>query len=642
MADLSVNSLTIEELLKKLRGREWLIPQFQREFVWSVVDVIELVHSILCARPIGMATIWEQADSTALELDALSLPDRGVPGNEELRQRFCDSNENPRKVFAVLDGLQRCSAVAQAFGGFRTTHGDYRTSGRYFLNVAASDPLEQIIFLKEADVISKHYNNDATCISQGYFPLSSNISGEAFLGQWLRYIQAIRDPAFYANGQFPASEELERRNTVLKRAFEGISKTKLAVYIVPDSYSLADICEIFEKLNTTGTKVSTVDLIHSWLYAETNGNAAGRIKLREWIDDFGQKEGANGWSDSTDRPELIVQMSTACYLALEVKAPPRKIGRAPVLSITSVKAGDLLATPTIHWQQIISSSDQLARYLYEFQLTVAGGLFPWKWCPYPVISAIYVALRFHSSFDASDTHRWGIDELNSLFRAFFWRNALTNRYDQGFLTQIGIDIKEFKRFLNLRYNYPTGALWAAAIEPELNRLIARPLPSSDDLLGYVTDGRPGGAMQKALYLPMLATADKDLLNDTISLRYPSQNSEAQLHHIYPRDWCRNNATGILANLLNLRVAGQDWVNSVANLMPLSRQSNNVWKAKNPGLVLAEQQLDYVHLSAILQNIWIDETCFAALQRGADGLEEFWRHRANLIVEDLLRRTRITI
>ena len=180
MSDLSVTSLSIEELLRKLRGREWLIPQFQREFVWTIGDVIDLVHSILCARPIGMATIWAQQDDSTLELGPLSILDKNPHNNEEIRRKFCDSEDNPRKVYAVLDGLQRCTAIAMAFGGFRSSHGDYRTSGRYYLNVAAPDPLEQIVYVKESEVRSKHLDNDATCISMGYFPLSSNIGGEPF------------------------------------------------------------------------------------------------------------------------------------------------------------------------------------------------------------------------------------------------------------------------------------------------------------------------------------------------------------------------------------------------------------------------------------------------------------------------------
>ena len=77
------------------------------------------------------------------------------------------------------------------------------------------------------------------------------------------------------------------------RSFEGLMATKLAVNIVPSSYSLSEICEIFEVLNTTGTKVSTVDLIHSWLFSETSRDKSP-ILLRDWIDRLGEQAGAVG------------------------------------------------------------------------------------------------------------------------------------------------------------------------------------------------------------------------------------------------------------------------------------------------------------------------------------------------------------
>src|ERR1039458_4579879 len=144
MSDLNVTSVSVDELLKRLRAREWLVPKFQRDFVWNTQNVIDLIHSILCARPIGMATIWEQPDEPALELGPLSLPDRSVDG-DSIRTEFCDSETNPKKVFTILDGLQRCTAIAMAFGGFRSTHGGLKPSGRYYLNVSERDPLEQIV-----------------------------------------------------------------------------------------------------------------------------------------------------------------------------------------------------------------------------------------------------------------------------------------------------------------------------------------------------------------------------------------------------------------------------------------------------------------------------------------------------------------
>ena len=77
-------------------------------------------------------------------------------------------------------------------------------------------------------------------------------------------------------------------------------------------------------------------------------------------------------------------------------------------------------------------------------------------------------------------------------------------------------------------------------------------------------------------------------------------------------------------------------------MPLSRQSNNIWKAKNPGQVLVERQIDFAHSQTTLKDAYIDEDCFLHLRRGADGLRDFWDRRAELIVVDLLSKTNITI
>lgn len=641
MADLMVTSLSVGELLTKLRAREWLIPQFQREFVWTIQDVIDFVYSILNARPVGMATLWEQADESQLALEPMSLPDINEIGNGTVIQ-FCDATENPKKIYAILDGKQRCTAIAMVFGGFHSNHKSFKVSGRFFLNVAEKDPAKQVVFIKEHEIGRKGYDKEASCISNGLFPLSTGVKKEGILEQWMRYIQEIRNPANYPDSHLPDEEELERRNSVLKRSFDGIIRTKLAVYIVPETYDLADVCEIFETLNISGVKVSTVDLVHSWLYADT-ANDTKQILLRDWISEFGQKDGANGWA-SNDRPDLMVQMSTACYVALEEKPKPRpfKGGVAKKAEeISSVKADDLLRTPTQHWKNIINNDAVLAEFLGDFQRLVGGGYFPWTSCPYPISALIYVALRFHKYADSPDKHPWGIEELNAIFRAFFWRNALTNRYDQGFLTQIGTDIKEMKKWLNRRPKYKSANQWAKEVSPHLDNLIDKRLPDLDQLKDDLTDALPAGALGKALILPMVATAKKDLVNRELSLEFPmSQN--LQMHHIYPKNWCQDNKVGELAVLLDKEKANRDWVNSVVNLMPLSRESNNVWKTKQPGQVLGERGITYEESRKILQSAFIDKECFDYLKIGDKLIKEFWTHRAELIAQDLLERMKFVI
>ena len=75
MSDLQVSSITVPVLLKKLRTREWLVPQFQRDFVWSNAAIISLVNSIIDSRPVGMVTLWEQQEDTTLKLEPVSVAD---------------------------------------------------------------------------------------------------------------------------------------------------------------------------------------------------------------------------------------------------------------------------------------------------------------------------------------------------------------------------------------------------------------------------------------------------------------------------------------------------------------------------------------------------------------------------------------
>jgi hypothetical protein len=631
MSSLDVTAVTVPVLLDKLRKHEWQIPQFQRDFVWTVPAVIELVSSILASRPIGMATLWEQSATKEVPLEPIWIADAGGP------RSIGPKDQRPHQTYAILDGRQRCTAIAMAFGGLRAEDGKYKFSGRFYLNVATEDLVERVQYLKETDVKRLGYINDAACIGNGLFPLSSSVAGEELLGQWMRYLQQLRNPANYPK-EPPSTEELNRRDTILKDAFQGLVATKLAVYIVPSTYHLADVCEIFETLNLTGTKVSTVDLIHSWLYSETSSDPQGLLRLREWISDFGQKDGATGWSSVEDRPELITQIVTACYVSADQKTPPRKVYGIGAGQISSLKAADLLATPAQHWRLVMSNDDLLASFIGDFQRVVADGAFPYTSSPYPISAAIYVGLRWHLHFDKP---KWAQDDLNSLYRAFFWRNCLANRYDQGFLTKIEKDIKSLKQILSTRQEYRLANEWAKEADKGLAALMeASIVPSRSALEDLLTDGRQTGATQKALTLPMLARAQRDFIEPQVKIGYPS--ADVELHHIYAKAWCSSNKSGSLGYLLDKSKAGRDWVNSTANLIPMSRKSNNRWKAKLPGQILEEMHASFTMVREGAEQAFIDEAAFGMLLNGATEMLSFWKHRAGLLASDLIARTQITL
>jgi hypothetical protein len=636
MAALEVTSVTVPDVLEKLRRREWLIPEFQRDFVWSISDVIDLVASILDARPIGMATLWAQPDTGQLSLEPISVPD----DTEELEQKlryFSVTAENPKKIWAILDGKQRCTAIALAFGGLKAQNPIFRFAGRFFLDVTADDATQQVVFKRDKEIKKAGLTSDAACIAKGLFPLAP-LEGQDLAEQWMGYLSFIHNPKYYEGNVLPAEEELDRRDRVLKKAFKGLTGTKLAVYIVPDNYSLGEICDIFEKLNTTGARVSTVDLIHSWLYSDTEKLLPKPVLLRNWLDELGSLDGAVGWSSSSDRPELIAQFVTACYIALDRKVPARPF-KGNTSSSPSIKSGDLLATPTAHWLDVMGETDRFASYLLDFQTTVAEGPFSYDRCPYPASAGIYIALRWYSDKDAPDDKAWGRNDIDALYRAFFWRNALRGRYDQGFLTKLGIDLRDLKAILASRKRFPSSSTWVDHASKDLNKIVEA--PSREDVVGSLLAGNRVGATAKALTLLMIAKTQKDLIDPGTSLRHPSLES-VELHHIFPRAWCENNKTGALSEILQAKEDGKNYVSSVANLMPLSRKSNNLWKQKAPGQMLQERGISYETNQLNFGSVFIDETGFNLLLQGAAGIPDFWNHRAAQIADALMRRMEIVL
>jgi uncharacterized protein with ParB-like and HNH nuclease domain len=148
---LKVESVGIAGVLERLHSNTWLIPSFQRDFVWSEADVTSLALSVIEARPIGMATLWEQPQDGDLKLIPASIDDtqNGVSKSVTLAD---DADARPNQFFAVLDGRQRSTALAMAFGGLRASDARRRFSGRYFLDVTHDDPTERVRYIREPQV----------------------------------------------------------------------------------------------------------------------------------------------------------------------------------------------------------------------------------------------------------------------------------------------------------------------------------------------------------------------------------------------------------------------------------------------------------------------------------------------------------
>jgi hypothetical protein len=111
----------------------------------------------------------------------------------------------------------------------------------------------------------------------------------------------------------------------------------------------------------------------------------------------------------------------------------------------------------------------------------------------------------------------------------------------------------------------------------------------------------------------------------------------EIHHVFPEAWCEaNNAGDLRAHL------GEDdeneRVSAVVNLMPLSRKSNNAWRASDPAKVIADEALTYANRRAACDAALIDQEAFRYL--GSKQPIQFWKHRARAIAQDLHSRMQL--
>ena len=121
MSGIKIEAISIGELLSNLFENRYLIPEFQRDFVWKEDQILGLLNSILVAKPIGMITVWEQEFESQLPLENIKVEDRD---NSKLINYDKFFSENPVKnnraalpasYHVILDGKQRSTAIAMAF-----------------------------------------------------------------------------------------------------------------------------------------------------------------------------------------------------------------------------------------------------------------------------------------------------------------------------------------------------------------------------------------------------------------------------------------------------------------------------------------------------------------------------------------------
>tara|TARA_R110002072_G_scaffold94742_2_gene209118 strand:- start:833 stop:2401 length:1569 start_codon:yes stop_codon:yes gene_type:complete len=206
--------LYIPAIFRDIKSGKIRIPMFQRGFVWKQTQLLELLESVHRGYPIGSLLFWN-VDSEEMKTDFsadLPFPHPPIEGNVDF----------------VLDGMQRVSSL---FGAFHD---------RPAVPVER-DPFAVVYDLSDQVFLPASKRNEA-CVD-----LRSVFSPRLMLSEHSRLSELAN------------AESLIDRVLDLQRSFQE--------YLIPivriGDRTPREVVQIFERVNSTGTRLSAVDFMRA-------------------------------------------------------------------------------------------------------------------------------------------------------------------------------------------------------------------------------------------------------------------------------------------------------------------------------------------------------------------------------------------
>lgn len=230
-----VTNATIEDLLSWIKQGIIALPEMQRPFVWSSSKVRDLIDSLYNGYPIGYIVTWQNPTA--------NLKDKTTSENKKI----------------IIDGQQRLTALKAALDGEK--------------------------------IITKQYESERIAISfkpstEEFATLNAAIKKDPL---W------INDIAQFFNVNYSSfsyitenAERLKMEPDKLGRVLQKLSliqQAEIGNIELDSELTIDEVTDIFNRINSTGTSLSSADLVMSRLSADKDH---GGNNLRKQIEYFVQ------------------------------------------------------------------------------------------------------------------------------------------------------------------------------------------------------------------------------------------------------------------------------------------------------------------------------------------------------------------
>jgi hypothetical protein len=434
---LSPETPDIASLVSAIDRGEIKVPQFQRRFVWSEGDALDLLDSIANNYPIGSLLLWKTNDKLAVDRN---IGEFQLPETDDL---------TPTDY--VLDGQQRLTVIYSCLGA------DPKAEG-----FAASYNLVDEEFVATPNEAHVHM-----------FPLRL-IYRTTDLLNFRTALQTHQDAA-------SLQERLDHLVSVLTRY-------KVPVVILKD-LTVEEVCPIFERINSSGTRLSTYDLMVAATWS-TN------FDLNEKVDEISLTLAPKNYDDISGDTVL------KCLSAIKFASTKRE----DMLKLRELDSGEMDELVAKTKDALLKAVDLLST---EF------GVYSLDFLPYEVH---LVALTFIFERAKNLNH-----EQVARVREWFWRTAFNERYRGASEFFVSRDLAAIEAYV-VNGHEDADQFGVAPSEATINRLTFR----------------KNNSRSRAFVLGMAKLGPRNVTNGAVIdvADALSAYNKKQFHHVFPQAYLK--------------------------------------------------------------------------------------------------------
>ena len=253
--------ITIAQAIEHIHRNEYLLPAFQRDFVWSAEQIEKLFDSLMKGYPISSMLFWKVKGGTKTDFRFYKFLSAFIQYH-----RICNDpipTDNINDFYAVLDGQQRLTSLYIGQCG-SYAYKDYRKRWDYS---EYNFPTRHLYFN-----ISRKYTQEESDREFIFSFVDKNISKENDLfidksnEKWFRVgkILALHQDYNYGIDEFAEDNNIDKESKRLLRLLDNVIHTKLNINFYEEDEQKPDkAVNIFIRINSGGTALSFSDILMS-------------------------------------------------------------------------------------------------------------------------------------------------------------------------------------------------------------------------------------------------------------------------------------------------------------------------------------------------------------------------------------------